>query len=172
MSEQPITTKAGLMAEIERAWSALNAGLDRLSESQMATIKDAEGWAVKDHLIHLAAWERSAVFFLQGKPRHKGIEVDRALYDDGDDYAINAAVYQKYKDLPPADALKRLRDVHRQLMTLLQPLSDADLQKPYRDYLPDESDLDDRAAIDVVYGNSAYHFMEHLGWIEELAGDG
>jgi len=171
MSEQQYTTKAQLLPEIERTWNALNVALDRLSQAQLTTIRDAEGWSAKDHLIHLAAWESSAVYFLQGKPRHEGIGVDRALYDEGDDTAINAAVYQKHKDLPLADALARLRAVHQELMNLLQPLSDADLQKPYTYYLPEEPD-DERMAINVIYGNSAHHFAEHLGWIEELVGDG
>ena len=50
-------------------------------------------------------------------------------------------------------------------------LSDADLRKPYSDYLPDEPGTDDgRPAADVVYGNSASHFEEHLGWIKSLVG--
>ena len=148
MSEQTVSTKAGLLADIERTWQALNAGLDRLTEPQLSSISDAQGWTVKDHLIHLAHWERSMTFLLQGKPRHAGLEVPEAVYDRGDDDEINAAIYERHKAMPAAEARAQLRLTHQQLMALIQPLSDADLQKSYHHFLP---------------------IAEHLGWIEALA---
>jgi len=172
MAERRVTTKAELLAENERAWVALNAALDRLTEAHMTTITDAQGWTVKDHIIHLTAWERSVVFFLQGKPRHAGLGVDEALYLKGTDDEINAVIFQQRKDRPLSDAFAQFRDVHQQLLTLLQPLTDADLQKPYRHYLPNEpGDGDGPSASNVIYGNSADHFTEHLAWIEALVGE-
>jgi hypothetical protein len=171
MTERQVTTKAELFADIEPAWAALNAVLDRLTPTQMTAFTDAQGWTVKDHLIHLAAWERSMVFFLQGQPLHIGLGVDETLYLDleGDDDDINAAIQQQRQDLPLAEALGQFRDAHGQLMKLLGPLTDADLQKPYRHYLPNEpGDGDGPSAINLIYGNTAHHFREHLAWIEAL----
>ena len=170
MTEHPTNTKAELLANIESAWTTLNAALDRLTDKQMTTVKDAQGWMVKDHIIHLTAWERSAAFFLQGQPRHAGLGVDQALYVNGSYDDINAAIFQQRKDMPLAEALAQFRDVHRQLMQLLQPLTDADLHKTYRQYLHDELG-DNRSAIEVIYGNTTGHFGEHLNWIETLVGD-
>jgi hypothetical protein len=170
MTKRPTNTKAELLASIEPAWVALNAMLDRLTDSQMTTIKDAQRWTVKDHLIHLAAWERSVVFFLQGQPRHAGLGVDQALYKNGTFDDINATIFQQRKEMPLAEARAQFHHVHRQLIELLQPLTDADLHKPYREYLPDELG-DDRLAIDVIYSNTAGHFREHLDWIETLVGN-
>jgi hypothetical protein len=155
---------------IEPAWVALNAALDRLTDRQKTTLKDAQGWTVKDHLIHLAAWERSVVFFLQGQPRYAGLGVAQALYENGSADDINAAIFQQRKKMPLAEAIAQFRTVHEQLMQLLQPLTNADLHKPYRHYLPDELG-DDRLAIDVVYSNTIGHFAEHLEWIETLVGN-
>lgn len=169
MTERQVTTKAELLADIEHAWAVLNAALDRLTPTQMTAFRDAQGWTAKDHLSHLTAWERSMVFFLQGQPRHAGLGVDEALYLKGDDDDINAVIHQQRKDLPLADALGQFRDTHQQLMKLLQPLTDADLLKPYRHYLPDEpGEEDGPPAINLIYGNSADHFTEHLAWIEAL----
>jgi len=168
--KRPAYTRSELLATIESAWIALDATLDRLTDRQMTTIKDAQGWTVKDHLIHLAAWERSVVFFLQSQPRHAGLGVDQALYQSGNFDDINAAIFQQRKVMPLAEAMAQFHNVHRQLMELLQPLTDADLQKPYRAYLPEESG-DDRLAIDVIYSNTAGHFREHLDWIESLVGN-
>ena len=169
MTERRVATKAELLSDIEHAWAALDAALGRLTETQMTTIRDAQGWAAKDHLIHLAHWERSVVFFLQGKPRHAGLDVEEALYLRGGDDEINAAIFQRRKDDPLGEALAQFRDIHQQLLQLLQPLTDADLQRPYRHYLPDEpGEGDGPSAINVIYGNSAQHFTEHLAWIEAL----
>jgi hypothetical protein len=169
MMEQRVTTKAELMADIEQSWTALTAALDGLTEDQMTGPRDAEGWTVKDHLIHLDFWERSVIFFLNGRPRHEGLGVEEALYLKGDDDEINAVIYQQHRERPLGEVLAQLRDTHQQLMKLLQPLTDADLQKPYRHYLPDEPGKGEGPlAMDVIHGNTAYHFREHLSWIEAL----
>jgi hypothetical protein len=165
----PVYKKADLLTEIESSWSELNAALDSLTEAQMTDPKDAEGWAVKDHLTHMAAWERSMVFLLKGKPRHEGLGVVEDLYLNGTEDEINAAIQRQTKNLSPAQALAELRGVHSQLLGLLERLSDDDLQKPYKYYLPDEPGKDDGLPIlDRVHGNSAHHFKEHLGWIQSL----
>jgi hypothetical protein len=172
MTERQVTTKAELLANIERTWTSLNTMLERLAETQMTTLKDAQGWTIKDHLIHLTAWERSVVYFLQGKPRHAGLGVDEGLYLKGSDDDINAIIFQVHKGLPLSDALTQFRHVHHQLMKLLQPLSDEDLQEPYRRYLPDEpGEGNGPPALNVVYGNTAHHFAEHQGWIESLVNE-
>jgi hypothetical protein len=165
----PEYNKAVLMSEIESSWPELNAALDRLTEEQMAELKDAEGWAVKDHLTHIAAWERSMVYLLQGKPRHEGLGVDESLYLNGSEEEINAAIQRQCSHLTAAEALSEMRSVHSQLMRLIEPMSDDDLQKPYSHYLPGEpGEADGTPVLARVYGNSADHFKEHLGWIQSL----
>ena len=169
MTERRVTTKAELLVDIERAWTSLNAALDRLTEAQMTMPQDAQGWTIKDHLIHLTFWERSVVFFLQGQPRHQALGVEEALYLKGNDDEINAAIYQQHKDLSLSETLAQLRNTHQQLLKVLQPLTDADLQKPYHHYLPEEpGEGDGPPALNVIYGNSAHHFAEHLPWIVAL----
>lgn len=167
MTAQRVTTKAELIRAIEHTWPALNTALDRLTPSQLMR-KDGEGWTVKDHVTHMAAWERSVVFLLQGKPRHEGLHVDEAIYNAGVEQ-VNIVVQQQHADLSWNDTLAQLRDVHQQMMTLLDALSDADLQQPYRHYLPDEpGDDDGRPVLNIVCGDTADHFREHQGWIESL----
>ena len=172
MTEPRVTTKAQLMQEIDRAWAYLNSDLEQLTEEQLAGPRDAEGWTGKDHIIHLAAWERSVVYFLQGKPRHEGLGVDEALYLEGYDDAVNAEIHRQRKDVPLSEALAELRNVHGQLKRLLQPLTDADLQKPYSHYLPDEpGEGEGPPAINVIVGNTTEHFPEHMDWIRQVAGE-
>jgi hypothetical protein len=169
MPEHPLT-KSELLADMERDWTALNVALDRLTETQLTSPTDAQGWTIKDHLMHLVAWEQSVVGLLHGRPRHLALGVDEALYLAGDEDAINAAIQQQTVAVPLSEVLAQLRQTHQQLLAALQPLSDADLRLPYRHYLPDEpADGDGPPAIDVIANNSARHFAEHLPWIEALA---
>jgi hypothetical protein len=169
MAEREATTKAELLADIEETWPELHAQLGRLSESQLTTIKDAEGWTVKDHIIHMTAWERSMVFFLQGKPRHEGLEVDEEVYLRHDDDEINDAVYRKRRDLTYAEAMTQFGEVHAELMRLVGQMTDDELQKPYSHFLPGEPrDGDEPTALDMIYSNTADHFTEHLAWIKAL----
>jgi hypothetical protein len=140
-----------------------------LSEAQMTGPKDAAGWTVKDHLAHIAAWERTVIFFRQGKPRYEGLGVDKSLWDGGDFDAMNAAVQHKYRDLALPDVLDLLRTTHRQLLAVLQPLSDADLQKPFRRWRSDEKgEGEGPSLMGLVEGNANGHYAEHLPWIKAI----
>jgi hypothetical protein len=169
MNERRLSTKTELLSDIEQSWIRLDIALNRLTESQLTTIQDAQGWTVKDHVIHLMRWEHSVVFFLQGLPRHQGLGVEEALYLKGPDDAINAVIYQQTREVSFSDALAQFRATHQQLLQLLQPLTNTDLHKHYRDYLPEEpGEGNGPPAINVIYGNTAHHFDEHLEWVETL----
>jgi hypothetical protein len=166
-------SKAELTSEIERAWTKLNQALERLTPAQMTEIRDAEGWAVKDHLVHIAAWERSVVAFLQGKPRHEGLQVAEQLYLSGEDDIINAAIQEQRRDVSLAEALADLRAVHAQLLSLIEPMSDDDLYQASGDYQPEgPGERDERPIIGMIYSNTANHFREHQEWIESLVSQG
>ncbi len=166
-------SKVELVSQIAGAWTELQETLDRLTEEHLTQIRDSQGWAVKDHLIHIAAWERSVVVYLQGRPRHVGLGVDEALYIAGDEDQINAAIHEKHRDTSLTEALAELREVHGQLLSLIEPMSDDDLYKASSDYLPDDTgERDERPVIGMIYGNSAHHFREHQEWIESLVSEG
>jgi hypothetical protein len=166
MAEDKRTPKAEFLTEIEHDWAAFNAAIGRLTESQLTAPQDEQGWAVKDHLTHLAAWERSTAFFLRGQPRHEGLGVEESVYLSDDVDAVNEAIYRQHKDLPLADVMALLQDAHQQLLAALQPLTDDDLYKPYHYYLPDQpGERDERTAYRVVYDNTIDHYAEHLAWI-------
>jgi hypothetical protein len=171
--EKRITTKADLLADIERDWNTLQERLDQLTEADMTTLTNADGWTVKDHIAHLTAWERSVIYLLQGKPRHAGLGVPEAVYLSGSYDDINKVIFQQQKVQPLTAVIDHFHQTHRQLMDCLQPLTDADLQKPCRHYLPDEpGEGEGPPVINLIYGNTAHHFREHLGWIDAMLGDG
>ncbi len=169
MSTNRVTTKAQLMLEIEDGWLIINQAIDSLSKAQMTTLRDGEGWTVKDHIAHMTAWERSALYFLQGKPRHEGLGIEESVYLSEDEDSINADIYARQQSLTLPEVLADFRVVHSQLLTALQPLTDSELMLPYRHFLPDEpGDGEGPPGINVIYGNSAHHYREHLAWMRAL----
>ena len=70
-------------------------------------------------------------------------------------------------------ALAFFRETHGSLMRKLGTLSDADLQRPYNHYQPnDRRDAsDNRPVVDWVAGNTWEHYAEHIGWINQLVKD-
>ncbi len=163
-------TKSQIIEDTERNWNDLKSVLDQLTDEQMTQVQDAEGWTIKDHLTHLAAWERSALYFLQGKPRYEALGIDEALFMSGDFDAINATIQKQTKDRPLAEVRADLSNINEQILAAVAPLSDDVLKKSYRRF-PDEPGSDTgRPATDVVYSNTADHAAEHLEYIRALAG--
>jgi hypothetical protein len=161
--------KAELLSEIESAWTKLRDTLDTLTPEQMTEIRDPQGWSVKDHLVHMAAWERSVAVLIQGQPRHEGLGIDEQLYLTSSEDEINAAIQEKRKDVSLSEALADFREAHGQLLSLIEPMSDDDLYKANSDFLPEGSgERDERPIIGMIYGNTADHFREHQRWIESL----
>lgn len=137
-----------------------------LSEQQLIT-PGADGWTIKDHLVHLAAWERSALALLQRRPRHGGLGIDEATYAAHDVDRVNDAIFRANRDRPLADVLRDLQETHTQTRSLLERLSPEDLAQSYSQYLPEPGDetAPQRPVRDWVVGNTYAHFDEHRDWI-------
>lgn len=168
MSEELVTTRATLLAHIERDWQALHSLLDRLDMEQLTAIRNTDGWSIKDHIAHLAAWENSVVAFLTGKPRHESLGVSESLFLSEDLDAMNLVIFQAHHDEPLNQVRAEFHKTHIRLLELLAPLTDDDLKKPYRHYLPHEPGDGNWPAINTVYGNTAHHYRTHQNWIEMM----
>lgn len=161
-----MTQTTSVVEPIEKSWKELNSLVDSLGPTGLS-ITGADGWAVKDHLIHIAAWEHSLLALLDGGDRHEAMGVGRDV-DETD--AINAAVWAMHRDKTPDEALDYFHQTHALLLKRLRTMSDADLQLPYNHYQPNEprDDSDNRPALDWVAGNTYDHYAEHIDWINQL----
>lgn len=167
MSDKWITTKTDLLAQIEEGWNALHALLDVLTDYQLTQIKNPDGWAIKDHVAHLAAWENSVVALLMGISRHEGLGVSQAVYDSDELDVINKAIFEAHKDEPTHVVFPNFHKTHEKLLSLIAPLTDEILNKGYSHFLATETG-GHLPTINVIYGNTVHHFKEHLGWIEAM----
>lgn len=160
-------TKADLERCLDDAWNRLWQRIDTFDPGQLDGPADPAGWTAKDHLGHLATWERSMTFLLRGRPRHEGLGVAEELYLTGDDDAINAAIQARTKDRSLEDVLVDLRATHQRLRSQVAAMTDEELQRPYAYFLPDEPGKDSGEPIlSRISGNGDRHFAEHLGYIE------
>jgi len=156
-----------VIAPIQKSWSELDALVGQLGDEGLM-LTGADGWAVKDHLAHIAAWEASLIGLFEGSDRAAAMGI-AASDDDGTD-AINAAIWSLHRDKTPQQAVTYFRETHAALMRLLGKMRDADFELSYNHYQPNQprDPSDDRPALEWVAGNTWEHYAEHVDWINQL----
>src|SRR2546423_6036122 len=100
---------------IEKSWNELNRRIESRGPTGL-TLTGPDGWAVKDHLVHIAAWEHSLIALLDGSDRRSAMGVGPGV-DETD--SINAAVWSLHREKTPEQALAHFRQAHSLLMKLL-----------------------------------------------------
>jgi hypothetical protein len=165
---QPNFTQSECQQKMAAAWAALGAFLDGLSEAQQTQFRDAAGWSVKDHVAHLTTWEESVVLLFDGQPRYATLGVDEALYTSERIDEINTRIQQRWAGAELAAVRERFDRVHAQMCALLDGLSDVELNQTMELRFPGFSQGDERKLASVISGNTDYHFLEHLGWMQAL----
>jgi uncharacterized damage-inducible protein DinB len=152
------------LARIDAGWTELVELVNQVQEAGGLTRVGADGWTVKDHLAHLAAWEHSLLALIEGHDRSAAMGLKDPL--EGIDN-VNEAVRKLHEKDTADEALGYFRDSHSQLVAALEKLSDTDLQKPYSHYQPSDPQQT-RPVADWVGGNTYEHYAEHVGWINQL----
>lgn len=170
MTAPPAT--AEILTRIDHDWAALESLINRLDETALTGPSDAAGWTAKDHLAHLAAWERSLLGLLAGEDRAAATGVDAALFATGDIDAINEAIRARHADEPLARVLGDLRETHERTRATIAGLADADLARPYAHYQPHDRPDNADPVVQWVAGDTHEHYREHAGWIRELVAPG
>jgi hypothetical protein len=167
-SQSQPRNQAELVEQIQHAWSALEHTLNGLNEAQMIAI-GPDGWSIKDHLAHVAAWEESTIAILESRPRHLALGVDERTYLEASEDELNAAIYENSKARPLAEVVDLFENTHRRMLATLQGLTDADLLKTYSAFLPDEPGEDSGAPmLERIPGNTYEHYDDHRKWIAAL----
>ena len=124
------------------------------------------GWAIKDHLVHIGAWEHWLLALFERRDR---LDAMGAAGADKTVDEVNAAVYEKHRDDTLDQARAYFDDAHDQLMTVLDTQSTEDFERPYNVYFePSEGEPSTQPVLVAVAANTYEHYDEHIGWIKEM----
>ena len=161
-------TAAEVRARIESAWNELDQLAAGLDEGALSS-PGVDGWAIKDHLVHVGAWEHWLLAMFEGRDRlaAMGAQGVNSKVDD-----INAVVWELHRhDSAPA-ALAYFRDAHVRLKGALAIQSTEDFERPYRPFFGGDvgdGESDDKVLV-AVAGNTYEHYTEHIDWITARTG--
>jgi hypothetical protein len=160
-------TKEGLLQRMTAARAAIETVLGTMTEAQL-TEAGADGWSVKDHLAHLTAWERSLIALLRGESRVAAVGLDEETYQRRDEDQINAIFHERAKDRPLSQILDEFRRSRATVMDLVSGMTQADLERPYSHYQPNDPPYNATPVAAWIIGNTFAHDEDHLGWINAL----
>lgn len=168
VSDSKPLSKAELLARVHEGWVKLNTFLASFSPAQLTQPTDAAGWTVKDHMMHLAAWEDGLIGRLNKTDMADHMYVEKAVWEQGDD-AINAVIQQRYKDMPLGEVDAKRCAIHVQLLKQIDDLSEPTLQGPYDAYNTQSSST--RSINDMIGGTTYMHYAEHMPWMAAIVAD-
>lgn len=122
------------------------------------------GWAIKDHLVHIAAWEHWLVALLQGRDVLAAMGAGGAGRNIDD---INAAVWERHRDDSVASALAYFNDAHEKLRSAVAQLSTEDFQRRYEVFFDQvEGEASRQPLVVAVAANTYDHYAEHIHWMK------
>ena len=153
-----------IVRRIETSWDELNALASAMDADALAA-PGPEGWAVKDHLVHVGAWEHwlLALFEHRDKLAAMGAADANKEIDD-----VNAVVFEKHRGDTVQQALAYFHDAHEQLMAVLRRQTTEDFDRPYTTFFDAGREPSQLPVLDAVAGNTYDHYPEHVQWIKEL----
>ena len=167
MSHATPKTTAELLSLVDQAWTALESTVAHLTPAQLTDVRDPAGWAVKDHLMHVAAWEDAFLARLTGRPTHAALGLDEATLAQDED-TVNAAIFARHRHRPLTEVLDTVRASHRAARARLAALGDRAVAGTVAEVLPPGSESDGGPAAAWIAGNTWEHYEAHHNWIRAL----
>lgn len=165
---EPVLNTAEFLKKYDAARERLTDFVYDLAEAQLSQTRDEAGWAVKDHLIHLALWQNSMTALLQGKRRFSAMGLSDAEGRSTDYDTTNDIIFKRFRHLTSGEAMEMFDRADTEFLEVFETLTDADLIKPYNQFdtaWPERAE----AFTNVLEGNTFGHFDEHLPWMQAIA---
>jgi len=162
-----LRTKQDLIADAQAAADALFRYAERLPDELWLEPADAAGWNVRDHIAHVAWWDRADVAQMRdGAAQQATLGVSDVTWSRGID-AINEAIRAKTIEASPEDVRALWRQSQAELLALLASFPEKQYQAPAREVgFVDEGEV---RLIDVLADYLGGHYREHLGYVTAIA---
>ncbi len=155
-----------VLANIRAARAELEAAFAGVSEEKLTGPVTDGGWTIKDHLAHIAEWQRRALALLDGKHPADGFQIDQETFEQfADVHEINEHLFQRNRDRSLSDVIEDFRQTHQQVINRVEAMSDKDLQAE----LVGKIALRFPRVVDLLNYNVARHDRSHIEDIRELA---
>ena len=163
--------KTTLLSEMDAGWVRLDTFVGSLSDEQLTGPTDESGWTVKDHLDHLGVWANGMAAAVSHQSRAGAMGLDDETFATADIDDINEIIRQAGKDKSATQVKSDLAAAHQSLRDTTAGLSEEELHKPYRWFVPEaEGDYGASPIHERITGNSHGHYDEHLGWMLGIIG--
>jgi uncharacterized damage-inducible protein DinB len=155
-----------VLENIRKARAELEASFAGLSEKQMTGPVTEGGWSIKDHLAHIAEYQRRALAVIAGLHQADGFGIDRETFEQFEDvHAVNEFLFQRNRDQELSDVLEDFRETHRIVEATVEQMSDADMQKKLSGKIAERFPR----VVDLLNFNIARHDRVHIKDIQALA---
>ena len=122
-----IKSKAEILERLQTERRRLESNLEGLSDEALASQVIFGTWTVKDLLAHLAEWEaRMPVWMAEARAGRREITPDEGLtWGQLDEF--NRRVYNKYRDMPPAEVRAFFHRAHQALMDMVEGMPEEEI---------------------------------------------
>jgi len=138
-------------------------GLEQVAGmSDDAFVATSGGWSAKDHVAHVAAWERRLVGEVRGDRAAARFGLDEATFGAATGDVLNAMLLARHRDDAPATVRVEFRASGEGLRAAFAELSDADLMRPVR---PDDPAVE--TLVDLIAWDTFKHYPEHIAAITD-----
>ncbi len=155
-----------VLANIREARAELEASFAGVSEEKLTGPVTDGGWTIKDHLSHIAEWQRRALAVIDGKHPAEGFQIDQEQFEQfADVHELNEVLFQRNRDRLLSDVIEDFRATHELVESRVEQMTDADLQAE----LSGKIALRFPRVVDLLNFNIARHDRSHIEDIEALA---
>jgi hypothetical protein len=160
-------TASEVVARVESGWHELDGLARGLDAEGLSLPRSPDGWAVKDHLVHVAAWEHWLLALFERRDKLAAMGAASATKEID---SVNDIVYNNHRDDSVDEALGYFRESHERLMEALRRQSTEDFERPYKTFFDAGEESDEQPVLVAVAANTYDHYAEHVGWIKEQLG--
>ncbi len=150
--------------KVNAGWHELDGIVKGLDAEGLSLHRAPDGWAVKDHLVHIAAWEHWLIALFEHRDKLEAMGAGGANRQIDD---INTVVYENHRDDLVEDALRYFRESHEQVMRVLDKQTTEDFERPYQAFFDAGQETDEQPVLVAVAANTYEHYAEHVGWIKD-----